>query len=470
MAQPAGAMDPADAGASPADTDTDTPTSGGAGASDAGAADAQATTEDRTDPEDGTAGTAAPSGDEAPPGDAAASAAPTTPPPEEMSDPAARSPEPVPEAPMPCSARAREVALDSVVRVRSGHDWGAGFVYGTRRNVVTAFRLIRLGRGIRVVTRDGRQHDARVLARDESADLAILALDEDLDAPPLQPAPESSAAVGHEVVAMGHPFPGVSQALGERGIGLLRWSVSQGRVAAVNDTAVQADIALSAGHAGGPLLDCEGRAVGMITGAGILSPNVGLMVRTARIDRVMGDAGEPSDFLGTLRPQLGIGGALHIDQSGRVALGVYLTLGAVLFDRISWMNRIGLFMGGVDGPTGDELSVDRQLIRIESLLGYRFFVDVFGLTTLYVVPAGGLAVENDRLSTRRAAVTPMCTPDMDTSCVDISETTSADWLVRPAAGLSFLFGGTLEISYAIEIALDVDPVVTYHQVRLGVLF
>ena len=374
----------------------------------------------------------------------------------------------LPDAPaLPCSARAREAALDSVVRIRSGNTWGAGFVYHSRRHVVTAFSLVSLGQGVSVVTRDGSQHAARVLARDESADLVVLVLDEELDARPLEPAPESSAMVGRDVVAMGHPFAGGSGAFGDSGLGLLRWSVSRGQIAASNDTAVQADVALTAGHAGGPLLDCEGLLIGMITGAGILSPNIGLVVRTARIDRVIEEAGEGSNFFGDLRPHLGIGGALHADESGRAALGLYLALGVVLFDRVSWMNRVGLFMGGIDGASGDELSVDRQLIRVESLHGYRFFVDL-GFTVLYVVPALGAVVAHDRVTTRRAMVTPACVPTADVSCITFEETTVADdWLARPAAGLSFLFGGSLEVGYAIELGLDSDPVRTYHEVRLG---
>ncbi len=379
-------------------------------------------------------------------------------------------PPPDPTLDLPCAARAREVAADAVVRVRSGRTWAAGFLYHSRRHVVTAFSVVRLGQGASVVDRDGQRHEARIVAREESLDVVILELADELDATPLEPAPESSAMIGRDVVAIGHPFDGASRMLGERGEGLLRWSAVSGHVAAVNDAAIQADVPLSAGHAGAPLLDCQGRLLGMITGAGILGTDVGLVARAARIEAVLDGAGEPGDYLGDLRPQLGLGGAMHIDESGSVALGLYGTLGAILFDRVSLMNRVGVFFGGAESAMGDVLSRDRQLIRIESLLGYRFFVDVFGFTTLYIVPAGGIAILHDRLSERRAMVTPGCMPGPDMSCIVFEETTEEEWLVRPAAGLSFLFGGTIEIGYTIEIGLDTDPVRTYHAVRLGVLF
>lgn len=374
------------------------------------------------------------------------------------------------EAPAPttCAGAARHRALDAVVRVRSGSRWGAGFVYHSPRHVVTAFDLVRLGRDVTVVTRDGTRHAARVLGHRQGYDLVVLELDEPIeDAEPLQPAPETSTEIGADVVAMGHPFAGVSQRLGDRGMGLLRWSVSRGQIAAATDAGIQADVALTQGHAGGPLLDCRGRVIGLITGAGILSSDIGLIARIGVADDIIEEADGPSDFLGDLRPRLGLGGALHIDESGRIAAGAHLTLGAILFDRVSWMNRIGFFKGGRDSAAGDVLEVDRQLIRIESLLGYRFFVDVFGFTTLYIVPGIGVSVIHDRLSERTASVEPTCMPTMGTSCITTTRTIDEAWFARPAAGLTFLLGGNLAIGYVFEF--DVDALQSFHTLRVGLL-
>jgi hypothetical protein len=340
--------------------------------------------------------------------------------------------------------------------------------------VVTAFSLISQGRPVTVVARDGTHVGARLLARDEAYDLAVLELPEPVPgAAPLSPAPETSVRVGAPVVALGHPFAGVSRLLGERGEGLLAWSVSQGTIGAVNDAGVQADLALTAGHAGAPLLDCEGRVIGMIAGAGLLSADLGLVARVGRADDLIEAGGEPEDFLGDLDLHFGLGGALIIDEDGQVTPGFYLTLGATLFDRISWMNRVGLFFGGLDDPMGDVLSQDRELVRITSLLGWRFFIDVAGFTTLYIEPAGGISITREEIETRRVAVVPTgdpaCTPSGTESCAmaDIERTSASEWLVRPAVGLTFLLGGNLELGYTFELGLDTDPIETYHVIRLG---
>lgn len=370
-----------------------------------------------------------------------------------------------------CAEAAYARAASAVVRVRAGTQWGAGFVYHSPRHVVTAFSLLGLGRGATVVTRDGTEIGTRLLARDEDYDLAVLELDAPVeDVEPLGPAPETSARRGATVVALGHPFAQVSQLLGERGAGLLRWSTSTGTVGAANDVGLQADVALTEGHAGAPLLDCEGRVLGMITGAGLVSADLGLVARIGQADTLIAGSGEAGDFLGDLQLRFGIGAALLIDEDGRVAGGGYLTLGATLFDRISWMNRVGFFSGGIDDPMGDVLDHSRELIRVETMLGYRFFVDVGGFFTFYVVPSGGVSIMNERLGERRVSVTPMCTPSDTESCISIQETSMDRWIVRPAASLSFLLGGNFELGYTIEIGLDTDPVRTHHVVRAGFLF
>ena len=401
---------------------------------------------------------------------------PAEPPPElpvtERSDVGASVP-----PPPRCAAAARARAVDAVVRVRTGSNWGAGFVYRDSRHVVTAWSLMTLGRPVTVVARDGRAYATTLLTHDAALDIAVLELTEPIEnARPLQPAPESAALLGNEVVAIGHPFASMASFLGERAEGLLRWSVSRGTIAAANDSALQVDVALAVGHAGGPALDCEGRVLGVVMGTGLVSADIGLVSRIGQVDALIDVAGQSSEFLGDMRLRLGLGASIVIDEAGLVTAGVYIALGGVLFDRISWMNRVGILFGGNEAPTPTELSVNRQLIDIESLLGYRFFLDIGGFTTFYIVPAGGLTVTFQSIDRVTAAVVPSgdpaCIPSMTESCVmpTITRTTETEWIVRPAIGLNFGLGENLEIGYRLSIGLETDPVRTYHALRIGLLF
>ncbi len=383
-------------------------------------------------------------------------------------------PPPVVEVlPARCAGRAREVALGAVVRVRSGNSWGTGFVYTSPQTVVTAFGLVSLGQGVTVVTQSGAQVSARVVARDEAFGVAVLETNEAVPgATPLEPAPETSALVGQPVVALGHPTDPLSFALGPRGEGLFRWSVSQGQVGAVNEEGLQADLTLRSGHAGSPLLDCEGRVLGAV-GSGGIGPGITVAARASVVDALLETVEPGADWLGELRLRFGIGGVLYVDEQGHLAAGGYLTLGATLFDRVSWMNRVG-YLAGVSEPVeAADLSVDRRLVRVESMLGYRFFIDVGGFTTLYIVPSVGVSVLHQTRSSRSVVIEPVpgCVPgDMET-CVAprIVEASAASWHVRPALGLTIIVGGGLELGYTFELDVD-EPITTFHAAHLGLQF
>jgi S1-C subfamily serine protease len=392
-------------------------------------------------------------------------------------DPAATE-EPAPDVPAPpdsvepptCGGRAHAVARSSVVRVRSGNTWGSGFVYPSPRHVVTAFGVVSLGQGVTVVTDDGARIPARVVARDEAFGVAVLETDAEIPgATPVEPAPETSALVGQPVVALGHPTDAMAFALGPRGEGLFRGSVTQGHVGAVNDEGLQADLTLRPGHAGSPLLDCEGRVVGAV-GSGGIGPGLTVAARTTVLDALLRDAQPGTSWMGELRLRFGIGALLYIDDQGRLAAGGYLTLGATLFDRLSWMNRVGLLAGVSEPVAPADLAVDRRLVRVESLLGWRFFVDIGGFTSLYIVPAIGLSVVHETRSVRSVTIDPVpgCTPDATNACVAprIVQSSVASWHVRPALGLTVIVGGGLELGYTFELDVE-DPITTFHGAHLG---
>jgi S1-C subfamily serine protease len=397
------------------------------------------------------------------------------------SGPPAVPPPPVADVSATCVADARDAGRDAVVRVRSGGEWGAGFLYRTPRHVVSSFSLVEQGRGITVVDRRGRSASARVVARDEAFDLVVLELAEAIeDLVPLEPAPETAVLPGAPVVVMGHPFGQAALFLGARAEGLLRWSVTPGTVAAANPDVAQLQVGLEDGHRGGAVLDCRGRVIGAVADDGILSPTLALVGRVSRIDAAL-ERGErePSGYDGDVRLSGGISGLVSVDQDGRVASGASLTLGGILFDQVSWLSRAGLLQGGADEPVGGELDTRRRLLRFESLLGYRFFIDVGRAFTVHLVPSLGLTVTQEDDDTDRARVVPVpptdgvpCTPSETETCTEVVVERLSDerWIARPAAGLAAVVGNAFELGYTFELDLEGDDVRTVHTFRIGLLF
>jgi putative serine protease PepD len=139
---------------------------------------------------------------------------------------------------------------------------GTGFVYDTKGDIVTNDHVISGSTSVSVKLSDGSVYKATVVGSDPSTDLAVL----HIDAPssklvPLSLADSSKVSIGDGVVAIGNPFG-------------LDGSVTSGIVSALNreimapdntpiEGAIQTDAAINHGNSGGPLLDLQGKVIGI---------------------------------------------------------------------------------------------------------------------------------------------------------------------------------------------------------------
>ncbi|MBL6756704.1 MAG: trypsin-like peptidase domain-containing protein [Planctomycetes bacterium] len=136
---------------------------------------------------------------------------------------------------------------------------GSGFVLDEAGLIVTNAHVVDGADAIRVQLLDGRALDADLVGKDTESDLAVLCVEADgLVAAPLRL--DEPARVGEWVIAVGNPL----------GLG---HSVSAGIVSGRGRTAnittyedfIQTDAAINPGNSGGPLVDLQGRIVGVNT-------------------------------------------------------------------------------------------------------------------------------------------------------------------------------------------------------------
>ncbi len=139
---------------------------------------------------------------------------------------------------------------------------GTGFIYDAKGDIVTNDHVVSGATSVTVKLSDGSAYKATVVGTDPSTDLAVL----HITAPasklvPLSLADSSKVGVGDGVVAIGNPFG-------------LDGTVTSGIVSALNreivapdDTpiegAIQTDAAINHGNSGGPLLDLNGKVIGV---------------------------------------------------------------------------------------------------------------------------------------------------------------------------------------------------------------
>ncbi|MEN9786811.1 MAG: hypothetical protein RLZZ299_2075 [Pseudomonadota bacterium] len=150
--------------------------------------------------------------------------------------------------------------LDAVVLLRVGASLCAGVVVDPNGTVATAYHCVATGLVPEVRWRDGRVVEGTVVARDPARDLALVRTT--AAGVPHLSVREGDPRVGERVVALGHPL---GDAAGGKLAGVLQWSAAEGIVGAVGPWVIQTDAGLNPGNSGGPLVDLDGRVVGIVS-------------------------------------------------------------------------------------------------------------------------------------------------------------------------------------------------------------
>lgn len=178
---------------------------------------------------------------------------------------------------------------------RGGGGGGAatGFVIDRDGIVVTNDHVVADARSISVTTSDGKKLTARVLGQDASHDLAVLKVDGS-NLPAVELGDSDQVQVGDDVVAIGNALDLDGGLSATRGIvsGLHR-EIPEDNGAQLQGL-IQTDAAINPGNSGGPLVDAQGRVIGINTA--IANPstaqNVGFVIPITQakpiIDRLRG--------------------------------------------------------------------------------------------------------------------------------------------------------------------------------------
>jgi serine protease Do len=164
-----------------------------------------------------------------------------------------------------------ELLRQAVVEVRSGESGsGTGIIWGGAGLVVTNAHCVRRGAALQVGD-GGKWRGAQALAYHPQHDLALLAAPS-VSGPLLEIRDPESLRAGELVFAFGHPL-GVRDALA---MGVLHGVARDGRTK--YPRWIVADVRLAPGNSGGPLVDAEGRLVGInsmvVNGLGVAVPAV----------------------------------------------------------------------------------------------------------------------------------------------------------------------------------------------------
>lgn len=175
---------------------------------------------------------------------------------------------------------------------------GSGFILRADGYILTNNHVIEDGDKITVRLKDGRKFPAKLIGADPQSDIAVVKIDAaNLPTAPL--ADSDKVRVGQLVCAIGVPFQ-------------LDWSFSVGWVSAKGRSGLtntsyedylQTDAFINPGSSGGPLIDVDGRVVGMNT----LVRGLGMGLAFAIPSNMLRDVGDQLIAHGkVVRPWLGL--------------------------------------------------------------------------------------------------------------------------------------------------------------------
>jgi S1-C subfamily serine protease len=170
---------------------------------------------------------------------------------------------------------------------------GSGFVIDTAGHILTNYHVIAGASSIEVVLGDHARFPAKLVGGDERNDIALLEIKPGKHKlTPLVLGDSTKLEVGQRVLAIGNPF-GFQSTLVTGVVSAVGRTVRTGRNTFI-ENAIQTDAPINRGNSGGPMLDTQGRVVGInsaiyapsgssgITGIGFAIP-----INTAR--RVVND-------------------------------------------------------------------------------------------------------------------------------------------------------------------------------------
>jgi serine protease Do len=136
---------------------------------------------------------------------------------------------------------------------------GSGVIVSEDGYILTNNHVVENADEIKVSLNDEREFTAKVIGRDDKSDVAVLKIDAK-DLPYLHIANSDTLEVGDVVLAIGNPF-GVGQTVT---MGIVS-ATGRGNIGLDYEDFIQTDAAINPGNSGGPLIDAEGRLVGINT-------------------------------------------------------------------------------------------------------------------------------------------------------------------------------------------------------------
>jgi serine protease Do len=164
---------------------------------------------------------------------------------------------------------------------------GSGIIWSSDGIIVTNNHVIEGASRITVNFQDGTQLAARLIGVDPDSDVAVLRVDaKNLIAAPI--GTSSDLIIGETAVAVGNPF-GLSGTVTTGVVSALGRSVPSKEAGRTFTDFIQTDASINPGNSGGPLLNIEGKVIGINTVIYANAQGIGFAIPVDRAKKVVQD-------------------------------------------------------------------------------------------------------------------------------------------------------------------------------------
>jgi S1-C subfamily serine protease len=184
----------------------------------------------------------------------------------------------------------RSTVYDFLMRAIPQEGSGSGFVYDRDGHIVTNYHVVENAEELLVTLAGGQVYEAGIVGVDPTNDLAVIRIDAGENLPePIGLGDSEQLRVGQFVVAIGNPF-GLEQTLTTGVISALGRVIQSPEDDRFIGEAIQTDAAINPGNSGGPLLDLQGRVIGVnsqIVSPSQASAGIGFAISSHTVQRVV---------------------------------------------------------------------------------------------------------------------------------------------------------------------------------------
>ena len=175
---------------------------------------------------------------------------------------------------------------DFVPNERLVESLGSGLIIDEEGFVVTNLHVVDGSADLRARLLDDRWFRAEIVGRDPKTDLALLRLDDPRDLPVAPLASSDDLRVGDWVIAIGNPL-GLNSTVTvgiASGIGRSNLPMSGGLQ---YQDFIQTDASINPGNSGGPLVDADGKVVGINTAISAEAQGIGFAIPISMVRRII---------------------------------------------------------------------------------------------------------------------------------------------------------------------------------------